>query len=135
MKTLKDLPAIEGKNVIVRVDFNVPVDENGSIKDDKRIRIALPTLKELLSKKPAQIILMTHMGRPKDGEKPARLSTGQVAAHLSQLLGMPVKKIDDWGEHGMPDAAIVMLENLRFHPGEKVKTKLNVMRLPSSLPI
>ena len=119
MKTLKDIPDLTGKKIIVRVDFNVPLDDEGNVRNDKRIRHAIPTIKYLLDAGVTQIILMSHVGRPKNKEP--NLKTDKIAAHLSELLGEEVKKVDDWGENGLPDAKVVMLENLRFHPAEKSK--------------
>ena len=119
MKTLKDAPDLTGKKVIVRVDFNVPLDDEGNVRNDKRIRHAIPTIKHLLDAGVAQIILMSHVGRPKNKEP--NLKTDKIAAHLSELLGQDVAKVDDWGENGLPEAKVVMLENLRFHPAEKSK--------------
>lgn len=119
LRTLKDAPKLAGKKVIVRVDFNVPMDEKGDVKSDKRIKFALPTIQHLLKQGVAQVILMSHVGRPKSNEP--NLKTDKIAVRLSELLGMPVKKVDDWGEKGMPKDKIVLLENLRFNPGEKSK--------------
>jgi len=119
LKTIKDLKSLKGKKVIVRVDFNVPLDAKGNVRNDKRIRFALPTLKYLLAKGADQLILMTHVGRPKDCEK--ELMTGKIAERLGKLLKMKVAKVNDWGEGGLPKAKIVMLENLRFNAGEKSK--------------
>ena len=119
MKTLKDAPDLAGKKVIVRVDFNVPLDDEGNVRDDKRIRHALPTIKHLLDEGVAQVILMSHMGRPKNKEP--NLKTDKIAVKLSELLGEEVVKVDDWGESGLPEGGVVMLENLRFHPAEKSK--------------
>lgn len=119
MKTLQNMPDVSGKKVIIRVDFNVPLDEAGNVQNDKRIRHALPTIKYLLDKGASQLILMTHVGRPKNNEE--NLKTGKIAKVLSELLGVEVVKVDDWGENGLPEAKVVMLENLRFHPGEKSK--------------
>ncbi|MBN2096229.1 phosphoglycerate kinase [Candidatus Peregrinibacteria bacterium] len=119
MKTLQDLSDLTGKKVIVRVDFNVPLDDAGNVRDDKRIRHTIPTLKYLLEAGASQVILMSHVGRPKNNEP--NLKTDKIAAKLSELIGEKVAKVDDWGEKGLPDAKVVMLENLRFHPGEKSK--------------
>lgn len=121
LKTLKDIPELEGKTAFVRVDFNVPLDENGQVKDDKRIRHALPTIQYLLDQGVKQIVLGTHMGRPKNSEP--HLRTGSIADYLTRLLGETVDKMEDWGEDGLSDARIVMLENLRFHSGEKSKNE------------
>ncbi len=119
MKTLKNLPDLTGKKVIVRVDFNVPLDDDGNVRNDKRIRHALPTIKHLMDAGVSQIILMSHVGRPKNNEE--KLKTDKIAAKLSELLGEDVVKVDDWGQSGLPEAKVVMLENLRFHPAEKSK--------------
>jgi phosphoglycerate kinase len=119
MKTLKDAPSLKGKKVIVRVDFNVPLDEKGNIRNDKRIRHSLPTLQYLLKQGVSQMILMSHIGRPKNNEP--NLKTDKVAKRLGELLKEKVVKVDGWGENGLPTDKIVMLENLRFNPGEKSK--------------
>jgi phosphoglycerate kinase len=112
VRTLEDLD-VEGKRVLVRVDFNVPLDEDGKITDDSRIRGALPTLKEL-REKGARLILASHLGRPK-GPDP-KFSLKPAAERLSELLDAEVKLADDLDN--VPDADIVMLENVRFDPGE-----------------
>jgi phosphoglycerate kinase len=119
LRTLRDMPSLKGKKVFVRVDFNVPLDEKGNVRDDKRIRHALPTLKFLLENGAEQLILASHVGRPKNNEP--ELKTDKEAEKLGELLGMKVAKVDDWGEKGIPKEKIVMLENLRFHAGEKSK--------------
>jgi len=119
LKTLEDMGDLAGKRVFVRVDFNVPLDDEGNVRDDKRIRHAIPTIKYLLEKNVSQIVLTSHLGRPKNNE--AHLQTNKVAATLSELLGEPVVKVDDWGESGLPEDKIVMLENIRFHMAEKSK--------------
>src|SRR3989338_6372493 len=118
LKTLRDMPDLKGKKVIVRMP-EVPVDSNGKIKDEKRLRQTLPTLEFLLKGEAGQLVLMLHLGRPKNNE--AHLRTDAVAAALQKMLGEPVAKVDDWGQKEIPQAKIVMLENLRFHPGEKSK--------------
>ena len=122
LKTLQDVPELAGKKVFVRVDFNVPLDEQGNVRDDKRILHAIPTIKYLLEKGVAQIILTSHLGRPKNNEP--HLMTNKVAEKLGELIGVEVAKIDDWGENGMPDSKIVMLENIRFHQAEKSKDEI-----------
>ena len=120
---IKDLN-LSGKRVFVRCDFNVPLDENQNITDDKRIRAALPTVKYALEAS-AIVILASHLGRPK-GEVKEKLRLGLVAKRLSELLGKKVKKLDDCigpevdaavGEAKPGD--IILLENLRFHPEEE----------------
>jgi len=121
LKTLADLPSLIGKKVFVRVDFNAPF-KDGVIQDDRRIRHALPTLNYLLDHGVSQIVLGTHFGRPKDHEP--HLKTNLLADTLSSLVARPVKKVDDWGENGLPQDSLIMLENLRFHPAEKSKSEL-----------
>jgi phosphoglycerate kinase len=103
---------VEGKRVLVRVDFNVPLDD-GRITDDARIRAALPTLTELRSKG-ARLLLAAHLGRPKGRD--AAFSLRPVAARLSELLGADVALAPSLDE--VPDGDVVMLENVRFEPGE-----------------
>ena len=122
-KTFKDIP-VSGKRVLVRVDYNVPLDENGNITDDTRITATLPTLSYLL-KQNAKVILCSHLGRPK-GVYNAAFSLAPVAKRLSQILDMPVKLASDVvGESAkqlvsqMQDGEVVMLENVRFHAEEE----------------
>jgi phosphoglycerate kinase len=112
VRTLDDLD-VDGKRVLVRVDFNVPLDEDRNITDDARIRAALPTLNEL-REKGARLVLLSHLGRPK-GRDP-KLSLKPAAERLSDLLGEPVELADDLDND--PDADIVMVENVRFFDGE-----------------
>jgi phosphoglycerate kinase len=112
VRTLEDLD-VGGRRVLVRVDFNVPLDEDGRIADDARIKAALPTLKEL-RERGARLVLASHLGRPKDREP--SLSLRPTAERLSDLLGAPVELAPDL-EH-VPDGDVVMLENVRFEPGE-----------------
>jgi phosphoglycerate kinase len=112
VRTLDDLE-VEGKRVLVRVDFNVPLDDQQRITDDARIRGALPTLTEL-REKGARLLLMSHLGRPKDREP--ELSLRPAAERLSELLGEDValaESLDD-----VPDGDVVMLENVRYEQGE-----------------
>ena len=122
MRTLRDLGDLQGKRVLVRVDFNVPLDEAGNVTDDTRIRGTLPTLENLRAQG-ARLILVSHLGRPK-GHDP-KYSTAPVAQRLSELLGTPVKLapavVGDEvtrlaGE--LKDGEILMLENVRFEAGE-----------------
>src|SRR5579872_2936980 len=94
-KTIADLPNLRGKRVLVRVDFNVPLDAAGNITNDRRIRGALPTLKKLLDTG-AALIVMSHLGRPKgDPQKDAPFRMNHAAERLGQLLRRPVKKADE----------------------------------------
>jgi len=119
LRTLADIEDLKGKRVFVRVDFNVPLDDEGNVADDKRMRLALPTIRHLLDHGASQVILAFHLGRPKNNEP--HLKANKVAMKLSELLGMDVVKVDDWGKNGLPEAKIVMLENTRFNPAEKSK--------------
>jgi phosphoglycerate kinase len=115
---------LQGKRVLVRADFNVPVDDQGNITDDTRIRAALPTIKALTSKG-AKVILSSHFGRPKKGpEDKYRLTP--VGKRLSEVLGQPVTKCDDCiGDavkatvDAMKDGDVILLENVRFYPEEE----------------
>ena len=126
-KTLADLPQdLTRKHVLVRVDFNVPQDTAGHISNDRRIRAALPTIKTLLDRG-AAVILMSHLGRPKgDPKKDAAFRMNPVAERLQQLLGRPVRKVDEVVGPQVEEAAralkpgeVLLLENLRFNPGEQ----------------
>jgi phosphoglycerate kinase len=112
VRTLEDLD-VDGKRVLVRVDFNVPLDEDGAVADDTRISAALPTL-ERLRESGAQLMLVSHLGRPKDREP--ELSLRPVAERLSRFLETEVKLAEDL-DH-VPDGDVVMLENIRYEPGE-----------------
>ncbi len=112
------------KKAIVRVDFNVPLDENGNITDDTRIRGALPTLKKILADGGA-VIMMSHMGKPKGKVNP-KLSLSQIVNKVSERLGVPVKFADDCANATEAAANLKMgeallLENLRFYPEEEGK--------------
>lgn len=126
-KTFKDID-VAGKRVFVRVDYNVPIDEDGNITDDKRITATLPTISYLLKQK-AKIILCSHLGRPK-GVYNSAYSLAPVAKRLSQILDMPVKMaLDVVGDSAkslvkdMKDGEIVMLENVRFHAEEEANNE------------
>ena len=113
-----------GKKAIVRVDFNVPLDENGKITDDTRIRGALPTLKKILSDGGA-LIIMSHMGKPKGKVNP-KFSLGQIVDAVSAALGVPVKFAPDCAKAAeqaaaLKDGEVLLLENLRFYPEEEGK--------------
>ena len=113
-----------GQKAIVRVDFNVPLDENGKITDDTRIRGALPTLKKVLDKGGA-LIIMSHMGKPK-GKVNAKFSLSQIVDAVSEKLGVPVQFAPDCAKAGEAAAAlkageVLLLENLRFYPEEEGK--------------
>lgn len=121
-KTIKDIE-IKGKRVLMRVDFNVPLDKDLKISDDTRIRAALPTIKYAIEQG-AKVVLMSHLGRPK-GQVVDPMRLTPVAERLSELLGKPVKKLDECigqdvkkSVSGMKNGDVVLLENLRFHAEE-----------------
>ena len=113
-----------GKKAIVRVDFNVPLDKEGNVTDDTRIRGALPTLKKVLADGGA-LIMMSHMGKPKGKVKP-ELSLGQIVKNVSLALGVDVKFANDCGKaqkevEELQAGEALLLENLRFYPEEEGK--------------
>ena len=115
---------LKGKRVLVRVDFNVPLDDSGAITDDTRIRAALPTIQDLISKG-AKVILSAHFGRPK-GEVKESMRLTPVAARLSELIGLSVTKTDscigadaESKVAAMGDGDVVLLENVRFFAEEE----------------
>jgi phosphoglycerate kinase len=121
-KTINDVE-VKNKRILVRVDFNVPL-EDGQISDDRRIRAALPTIQYLLDHG-AGIILMSHLGRPKGGPDP-RFKMDPVGIRLSELLKRPVKKLDDCvgpeveaAVRAMQPGEVILLENTRFHKEEE----------------
>ena len=121
--TIKDFK-FAGQKAIVRVDFNVPLDENGKITDDTRIRGALPTLKHILDEGGA-LIIMSHMGKPK-GKVAAKYSLSQIVDAVAAALGRPVQFAEDCAKAADKAAAlkpgeVLMLENLRFYPEEEGK--------------
>jgi len=122
-KTIGDID-VQDKTILLRVDFNVPLDrDSGRVLDDTRIRAALPTI-EYLRERGARLILCSHLGRPKGVDDSLRLAP--VARRLSELLGSPVKTTDDCEGPQVEEAAqavgpgeVLLLENLRFHPEEE----------------
>lgn len=121
-RTIRDID-VRGKRVLVRVDFNVPL-KDGAVSDDTRIRAALPTLNYLLEHG-AALILCSHLGRPK-GKVVPELKMDPVATRLAELLGRPVRKLDDCigpevetVAQAMQPGDVVLLENTRFHPEER----------------
>jgi len=121
-KTIRDVP-LSGHTVLVRVDYNVPLARDGSISDDLRIRASLPTLQYLLARG-CKLVLISHMGRPEGRDM--SLSLEPVAERLGELLEKPVIFVDDINGDGAyqavrkaPRSSIIMLQNLRFDPGEE----------------
>ena len=109
---------LASKRVLIREDLNVPI-KNGQVTSDARIKAALPTIQQAV-KAGAKVILMSHLGRPTEGEYNAEFSMKPVAEHLSDLLGQPVRLEQSWTSGiEMNDGDIVILENVRFNPGEK----------------
>jgi len=121
--TIRDLD-LKDKKILMRVDFNVPLDDKLNITDDIRIRATLPTIKYALENKAKKVILMSHLGRP-DGKVVESLRLDPVAKRLEELLGEKVKKLNDcMGEEIKKEIEeskerIILLENLRFHPEEE----------------
>ena len=122
-KTIEDLD-LRGKRILMRVDFNVPLDEDLNITDDTRIRASLPTIKYAIDKN-ARVILMSHLGRP-DGKVNDKMRLTPVAKRLEELLGKPVRMLKDCvGDEvkkavsAMKDGEVILLENLRFHAEEE----------------
>lgn len=124
IRTLKNLKNIKGKKVLLRVDFNVPMNKKGQIEDDTRIKESLPTIKEL-KKAGAKVIIVSHLGRP-EGKNVKALRLDPIAKHLSKLLKVTVKKSDEViGKKTnaligkMKNGDVIMLENVRFIAGEE----------------
>lgn len=114
MIALKDIN-IQNKKVLLRVDFNVPLDANKKVKDATRIEEALPTIKYLLTHEAKQIIILAHFGRPK-GRVNEEMRLGPVAEKLQEMLGQAVGYSKDLA---VPEGRVVLLENIRFYPGEE----------------
>ncbi len=109
---------LKGKRVLIREDLNVPI-KDGAVSSDARIRAALPTIRAALDAG-AKVMLMSHLGRPTEGEFDAQFSMAPVAAHLAGLLGQKVTLVEDWrlGVE-LHEGEVALLENVRFNPGEK----------------
>ena len=109
---------LRGKRVLIREDLNVPI-KNGQVSSDARIRASLPTIQYAINAG-AKVMLMSHLGRPNEGEFTEELSLKPVAAHLSSLLNKQVKVLSNWREEcHLEDGEVVMFENVRFNVGEK----------------
>ena len=123
--TVKNI-ALKNKRVLVRVDFNVPLTKDGRIRNDKRIKAALPTINYILSKNPKYVILISHLGKPK-GMYVKSLSLKPVATRLSNLLKQKVSFVDNYLSSGLVNQSqsckVILLENLRFHAGEELNDK------------
>jgi phosphoglycerate kinase len=124
IRYIDEIPELSGKKLFMRVDFNVPVDENGNITEDTRIRAVLPTINYALDAK-AKIVLASHLGRPK-GERKTKYSMAPAAKRLSRLLGKEVTLASDCiGDDvrrmidAMQPGDVLMLENVRFYEGEE----------------
>src|SRR5436190_1082977 len=125
-KSIRDIADLKNKRALIRVDFNVPLDDQGHIGNDRRIRAALPTIQYVLDGG-ASAVVMSHLGRPKgDPKKDAIYRMDQVGRRLGELIGKPVHKVDEViGEKAKAAALklrpqeVLLLENLRFHPGEQ----------------
>ncbi|MDD4908878.1 MAG: phosphoglycerate kinase, partial [Candidatus Omnitrophica bacterium] len=121
--TIRDIQ-LKDKKVLIRVDFNVPLDGDLNITDDIRIKAAVPTIKYALEKGAKKVILMSHLGRP-DGKVVAKYSLKPAAKRLQELLGEPVKQLDDCvgdkvkAEVDSSKERVVLLENLRFYAQEE----------------
>ena len=116
---------VAGKTVLMRVDFNVPLDENCNVTDDRRVRMAVPSIKSVIDRG-GKLILCSHLGQPKDGEDQSKFSLKPAAATLSSLLGKPVTFATDTVDAdatakvaALKDGQVLLLENLRFNKGEK----------------
>ena len=127
MKQIADLGDLSGKRVLVRSDLNVPLDDDGAIGDDGRVRASVPTIRDLAAQG-ARVIVCAHLGRPK-GEPDPKFSLSPVARRLEELLGQPVAfATDTVGESAraavaaLEDGQVLLLENLRFNKGETAKT-------------
>ena len=127
MKTINDLGDLKGKRVLIRCDFNVPLDGD-TITDDGRIKAALPTLKQLVDAG-AKVVIMAHLGRPK-GEANPKYSLAPAAKRLGELIGVPVQLASDVvgpsaneTVTGLADGQIAMLENVRYEPAEESKVE------------
>ena len=110
---------LAGKRVLIREDLNVPV-KDGAVTSDARIRASLPTI-DMALKAGAKVMVMSHLGRPTEGQYEEQYSLAPVAAHVGKLLGRDVPLIKDWleGDFELEQGELVLLENVRFNSGEK----------------
>ena len=131
---LAQIGDVAGRRVLVRVDLNVPIEPDGAIRDDTRIRAAMPTI-EYLRARGARVILMSHLGRPQ-GERNMNYTLAPVAQHLAVLIGSPVQFAEDCigdaavqAVAALSDGDVLLLENLRFHVGEEQNDRAFARRL------
>lgn len=122
-QTISSVP-LEGKTVLLRADYNVPLNDDGTVKDDFRIRASLPTVQKLLGEN-CKVVIISHLGRP-DGKLDKKLSLEPVARQLATLLGQPVRFVNQtigdkvkMAIKRAPGRSVIVLENLRFNPGEE----------------
>ncbi|UTX51530.1 phosphoglycerate kinase [Candidatus Saccharibacteria bacterium TM7i] len=122
-RTIKNVP-LDNKTILVRVDYNVPLNKDGTIRNDLRIRASLPTIRYLL-RHGCKVVLMSHLGRP-DGKRDQKYTLEAVAEHLGSLLKKPVVFVDDCigdkvkqAVKRAPKSSVVLLENVRFYPEEE----------------
>lgn len=122
-KTVRDVP-LDGKTILLRADYNVPIDSSGNIADDYRIVSSIPTIKYLVKERGCRVVIISHMGRPKGVDK--KLSLKLVAGRLQKLLGSPVKFVPACvgdkvkvATKKMTEGEVILLENLRFHEQEE----------------
>lgn len=110
---------LAGKRVLIREDLNVPI-KDGQVVSDARIRASLPTI-EMALKAGARVMVMSHLGRPTEGQYEEQYSLAPVAAHLGKLLGRQVPLLKEWldGDFSLEEGELVLLENVRFNKGEK----------------
>jgi len=118
------------KAVLIRTDYNVPI-ENGSIKDDRRIKASIETIRYVLNSGARQIIIISHLGRP-DGRVVDEFRLDSVAKKLSELMGIEVAKLDDCIDVRIPENKIVLLENLRFHSEEEANDAMFARKLAAN---
>ncbi|HCW32289.1 TPA: phosphoglycerate kinase [Candidatus Peregrinibacteria bacterium] len=125
IRTIHDQLELKGKRVLVRVDFNLPMDENGKITDTTRLEATEPTIRYLIQKE-ARVILLSHLGRPKPNEHDERLKMDEVAKTFSQIFKIPIKKMDkcfgkevDQAITNLKNGEVILLENTRFHCEEE----------------
>ena len=117
MKTLKEVD-LRGKRVLIRANLDIPIKDDGSIEDDRRLKDNIQTISYALKNGAKQVIIIGHLDRP-DGKVVEKLRMNVVAKRLEQLLGQKIKKLDDCVDIKIPDDKIILLENLRFHAEEE----------------